>query len=123
MLVDGVWVDIQYTRDEFKEDRAGHLCQRREAEERVVLVAMAVWEDGSYEVLHYEIDTEEGETEWSQFFERPIERGLEPTEVQLVASDGTLGLPKTLQKNLPNAQQQLGMTSNRWRINNDTNGN
>jgi transposase-like protein len=110
LLVDGVWVDIQYTRDEFKEDRSGHMRQCREAEERVVLVAMAVWEDGSYEILHYEIATEEGEAEWSQFFEHLIERGLEPNSVQLVVSDGTLGLPKALQKNLPNAQQQRCIT-------------
>lgn len=110
LIVDGVWVDIQYTQDEFKEDRAGHLRQCREAEERVILTAMAVWEDGSYEILHYEIATEEGEAEWSQFFAHLIERGLEPNEVELVVSDGTLGLPKALQKNLPNAQQQRCIT-------------
>jgi len=110
IIVDGVWVDIQYTRDEFKEDRSGHMRQCREAEERVVLAAMAVWEDGSYEILHYEIATEEGEAEWSQFFEHLIERGLEANGVQLVVSDGTLGLPKALQKNLPNSQQQRCIT-------------
>ena len=110
LLVDGVWVDIQYTRDEFKEDRSGHMRQCREAEERVVLAAMAVWEDGSYEILHYEIASEEGEAEWNQFFEHLIERGLEPNAVQLVVSDGTLGLPKALQKNLPIAQQQRCIT-------------
>jgi hypothetical protein len=65
LIVDGVWVEIQYTRDEFKEDRSGHMRQCREAEERVVLAALAVWEDGSYEMLHYEIATEEGEAESS----------------------------------------------------------
>jgi putative transposase len=97
LIVDGVWVEIQYTRDEFKE-------------ERVILAALAVWEDGSYEMLHYEIATEEGEVEWSQFFAHLIERGLHPTTVELVASDGTLGLPKALRKNLPNAQQQRCIT-------------
>lgn len=110
LIVDGVWVEIQYTRDEFKEDRSGHLRQCRQAEERVVLAALAVWEDGSYEMLHYEIATEEGEAEWNQFFEHLIERGLNPKTVQLVVSDGTLGLPKALQTNLPNAQQQRCIT-------------
>ena len=32
LIVDGVWVEIQYTRDEFKEDRSGHLRQCRQAE-------------------------------------------------------------------------------------------
>jgi hypothetical protein len=27
VIVDGVWVEIQYPREEFKEDRAGHLRQ------------------------------------------------------------------------------------------------
>jgi len=99
-------VDIQYTWDEY--NRAGHLRQCRKAEERVVLVATAVWEDGSYEILHYEIAT--GEEEWSQFFENLIARGLHPTTVELVVSDGTLGLPKALQKNLPNAQHQSCIT-------------
>jgi transposase-like protein len=110
LIVDGVWVEIQYTRDEFKEDRAGHLRQCRQAEERVVLAVLAVWEDGSYEVLHYEIAVEEGEAEWSQLFEHLMARGLNPEMVQLVVSDGTLGLPKALQKNLPKAQQQRCIT-------------
>jgi transposase-like protein len=110
LMVDGVWVEIQYTRDEFKEDRSGHLRQCRQAEERVILAALAVWEDGAYEVLHDEIASAEGEAEWSQFFEHLIERGLNPQTVQLVISDGTLGLPKALQTNLPNAQQQRCIT-------------
>jgi putative transposase len=110
LIVDGVWVEIQYTREEFKEDRSGHLRQCRQAEERVVLAALAVWEDGSYQMLHYEIATEEGEEQWSQFFEHLIERGLNPQTVQLVVSDGTLGLPKALQKHLPKAQQQRCIT-------------
>jgi putative transposase len=110
IIVDGVWVEIQYTREEFKEDRSGHLRQCRQAEERVILAALAVWADGSYEMLHYEIATEEGEAEWSQFFEHLLERDLNPQTVQLVVSDGTLGLPKALQKHLPKAQQQRCIT-------------
>jgi transposase-like protein len=110
LIVDGVWVEIQYTLEEWKEDRAGHLRQCRQAEERVILVALAVWEDGSYEVLHYEIAKAEGEEEWSQFFAHLIERGLDPQSVKLVVSDGTLGLPKALEQQLPNAQQQRCIT-------------
>ncbi|UBF26701.1 transposase [Kovacikia minuta CCNUW1] len=51
LIVDGVWVEIQYTREAFKLDRAGHLRQSRQAEERVILAVLAVWEDGSYEIL------------------------------------------------------------------------
>lgn len=110
VIVDGVWVEIQYTRAEFKEDRAGHLRQCREAEERVVLAALAVWEDGSYQMLHYEVAREEGEVEWRQFFEHLIERGLQAEAVELVVSDGSSGLPKALREMLPNAQQQRCIT-------------
>jgi putative transposase len=110
LIVDGVWVEIQYTREDFKLDRAGHLRQSRQAEERVILAVLAVWEDGSYEILHYEIAAEEGEVEWSALFGHLIERGLQPEAVKLVVSDGSLGLPKALKKTLPNAQQQRCIT-------------
>jgi len=110
LIVDGVWGEIQYTRDEFKEDRSGHLRQCRQAEERVVLAALAVLEDGSYERLHDEIAMEEGEIQWSQFFEHLVKRGFNPNSGQLVVSDGTLGLPKAMHKHLPNAQQQRCIT-------------
>jgi putative transposase len=110
MIVDGVWVEIQYTREDFKVDRAGHLRQNRQAEERVILAALAVWEDGSYEILHYEIATAEGEAEWRAFFEHLIERGLQAEAVEIVVSDGGLGLPKAMKSVLPKAQQQRCMT-------------
>jgi putative transposase len=106
LIVDGVWVEIQYTSEDFKIDRAGHVRQSRQAEERVILAALAVWEDGSYEILHYEVACEEGEGDWQRFFEQLIERGLQPEEVELVVSDGGLGLPKALQNKLPNAKHQ-----------------
>jgi len=106
LIVDGVWVEIQYTSEEFKLDRAGHLRQSRQAEERVILAALAVWEDGSYEIVHYEIACAEGEGEWQTFFEHLIERGLQADAVELVVSDGCLGLPKALRSKLPKAQQQ-----------------
>lgn len=106
LIVDGVWVEIQYPSEEFKLDRAGHLRQSRQAEERVILAALAVWEDGSYEMLHYEIAPEEGEADWRRFFEHLMERGLQAESVKLVVSDGGLGLPKAIKKNLPQAKHQ-----------------
>jgi transposase-like protein len=110
LIVDGVWVEIQYTQDEFKVDRAGHLRHIRQVEERVILAGLAVWEDGSYELLHYEVAVEEGEAEWEVFFEHCIERGLQAEVVEVVVSDGCLGLPKAMKRKLPNAQQQRCMT-------------
>ena len=43
ILVDGVWVEIQYViAGEYKKDQSGHLRQRRQVEQRVVLAVMAV---------------------------------------------------------------------------------
>ena len=110
LIVDGVWVEIQYTLDEYKIDRSGHRRQCRQAEERVILAALAVWTDGSHEILHYEIAKGESEAEWSHFFQQLIARGLAPQTVKLVVSDGTLGLPNAMQQQLPQAQQQRCIT-------------
>lgn len=110
LIVDGVWVDIQYSLDDYKLDRSGHQRQRRQAEERVILAALAVWPDGSHEMLHYEIAKGESEAEWNHFFQQLIARGLVPETIKLVVSDGTLGLPKALKRHLPQAQQQRCIT-------------
>jgi transposase-like protein len=109
LIVDGVWVEIQYTSEVTKLDWAGHLRQCRQAEERVILAILAVWDDGTYEMLHYEIATEEGEADWQQLFEHLIARGLQAEQVARVVSDGTVGVPKILKQHLPNAKQQRCM--------------
>ena len=111
ILVDGVWVEVQYTMaGEFKEDESGHLRQCRQAEKRVVLAVMAIWEDGSQELIHYEIAETESEAAWTKVFESLIRRGLNPNHLQLVSSDGSLGLPSAMKKCFPLAQQQLCIT-------------
>lgn len=110
MIVDGVWVDIQYTLDQVKIDRAGHQRQCRQAQERVILVAMAVWPDGSYHILHYEIAETEAEETWLAFFDHLLQRGLDPQKVALVVSDGTKGLLAAMGQRLPQARQQRCIT-------------
>lgn len=111
ILVDGVWVEIQYTlADEFKEDQSGHLRQCRRAEERVLLAVMAIWADGSQELLHYEVAQVESEATWTIVFENLIARGFDPNQLKLVSSDGTLGLPAAMAKCFPLAQQQRCIT-------------
>ena len=116
LIVDGVWVDIQYSSEATKVDRAGHVRQIRHAQERVVLSALAVWPDGTYETLHYEIAKQEDIQGWEGFFEHLIERGLDPSAVELVVSDGTLGLPAAMAKWLPQAKQQRCITHKVRRI-------
>uniref|UniRef100_UPI0025E44DFA transposase n=1 Tax=Microcoleus sp. CAWBG58 TaxID=2841651 RepID=UPI0025E44DFA len=111
ILVDGVWVDIQYVKaDEYKEDQSGHLRQCREVQERVVLAVMAIWADGRHELLHYEVAETESETSWKTLFKNLIARGFEPKALKLVSSDGSLGIPSAISTYFPNAQQQRCIT-------------
>ena len=111
IIVDGVWVEIQYTMDgDFKEDESGHLRQCRQAEKRVVLAVMAIWEDGSQELIHHEVAETESAAAWTKVFESLIGRGLDPNHLELLVSDGGLGLPPAIKKCFPLAQQQLCIT-------------
>jgi len=110
IVVDGVWVEIQYTQDGFKLDHAGHLRQCRQAEDRVILAAMAVWPDGTHHLLHYLISVTEDTDGWTQLFEELIGRGLDPETVKLVVSDGTTGLLDAMKRHLPFAHQQRCIT-------------
>lgn len=106
LIIDGVWVKIQYSRDEFKLDRAGHQRQCRQAEDRVILAAIAVWPDGTYQLLHYQVSESEDIAAWTAFFEELIERQLDPKAVELVVSDGSQGVPEALSRCFPQARQQ-----------------
>ena len=106
LIIDGVWVSIQYDLEQFKVDRAGHQRRVRQAEERVILAAMAVWPDGTYHILHYEVAAAEDEEHWRAFFDHLIERGLDSEAVQLIVSDGTRGLLPVMAQKLPRAKQQ-----------------
>lgn len=110
LIVDGVWVSIQYTTDAYKFDQAGHRRHCRQAEDRVILAAMAVWPDGSHHLLHYTIATTEDSEQWRLFFDELIDRGLERNAVELVVSDGTKGLLDAMTQRLPNARQQRCIT-------------
>jgi transposase-like protein len=110
LIVDGVWVDIQYTLDSFKTDRSGHRRQCREAQERVILAVLGVYDDGSAQLLHFEIAQTEEEATWRALFDHLIARGLDPHAVRLVVSDGAHGVRSAMQRCFPNAQQQRCIT-------------
>lgn len=71
---------------------------------------MAVCEDGSHHLLHYEVATQEDEDAWLTFFDRLLERGLVAPELCLVVSDGSNGLPATRKKRYLAVQQQRCIT-------------
>ena len=110
LIVDGVWVSIQYASQQWWEDQAGHIRKLRQAQDCVILVAMALWPDGSQCILHYEVAPQESQEHWQTFIQHLCERGLEPQLVKLVVSDGTTGLPKVLEQYLPTAEHQRCIT-------------
>jgi transposase-like protein len=75
-------------------------------QEGVVLAVMGVWEDGRHEILHYEATDAESTDTWSAVLAALTQRGLDPTAVRMVVSDGTTGLPAALRAYLPSAAQQ-----------------
>jgi len=110
LIVDGVWVSIQYASDQEWEDKAGHLRKLRQAQDCVILVAMAIWPDGTQCILHYEVAAQESQEYWKTFFKNLCERGLNPSQIKLVVSDGTTGLPTVLEQYLPTAEHQRCVT-------------
>ena len=110
LIVDGVWVSVQYDLDEFFIDRSGHKRQKRKAQDRVLLAVMAIYADGSSHILHYELAENESQESWNTVFAQMIERGLLGEAVEVVVSDGTKGLLAAMKKHLPNAKQQRCIT-------------
>jgi transposase-like protein len=89
LIVDGVWVQILAPTGQIWFDRSGHKRVEMRGQEQVVLAVMGVWEDGRHEILHYQAaDTESTET-WSAVLAELQRRGLDPTAVRMVVSDGT----------------------------------
>ena len=106
ILVDGVWVKILYPTSATWVDRAGHTRQERRVQERVILAALAIWPDGHYHLLHYQVAEAEDEQSWQAFWQHLLQRGLAPQAVKLVISDGTKGLLAAMKRYLPQAKLQ-----------------
>jgi putative transposase len=82
----------------------------RQAQERVILTALALWPEGHYPIFYYEVAEGENEACWLAFFDPLIARGLDPTALRLVVSDGAKGLVTAMEQRLPQVQQQCCIT-------------
>lgn len=106
LIVDGVWVSINYPTGDTWTDRSGHLRQRVRADERVILAVMGVWPDGRHALLHYTVACAEDTVAWTQVGQELRDRGLDSARVQIVVSDGTKGLQDAMKTQLPQARLQ-----------------
>ncbi len=106
LIVDGVWVKVLHPTEETYTDKSGHLRRETQSEERVLLVAMAVHDDGSYYILGSCLATEENINGWEGLFDHLICRGLDRQAVRMVISDGSKGALQAMKNRLPNATMQ-----------------
>ena len=106
LIVDGVWVTIQYPTGATWTDRSGHQRQRVRAQERVILAVMGVWPDGRHALIHYTVARAEDTAAWQQVGQELRDRGLNGQAVQMVISDGTKGLQAAMKQHLPRARLQ-----------------
>ena len=106
LIVDGVWVTIQYPTSETWTDRSGHQRRRVRVQERVILAVMGVWPDRRHALIHYTIAATEDTAAWQQVAQEVRDRGLDHTAVQMVVSDGTKGLQSAMKQHLPEARLQ-----------------
>jgi putative transposase len=106
LIIDGVWVSIQFPTEETWIDRSGHLRRRVQAQERVILAVMGVWPDGRHQLIDYQIALAEDQAAWKQVWQGLKERGLDQAQVLVVVSDGAKGVLAALRQELPQAQLQ-----------------
>lgn len=94
LVIDGLW---------------GHLRRPKRAggkkPKSVVVVAVGIRRDGSYEVLDWEAGQGEGEELYERLLQRLYDRGLE--KVELIISDNVEGLRQAMMTVYPEAEVQL----------------
>jgi transposase-like protein len=106
LIVDGVWVSILYPTGTTWTDRSGHVRQQVRGQERVILAALAVWEDGRHQLLHYVVAEAEDTAGWTELWKALRARGLDPKQVSMVVSDGSKGVLESLRSQMPKVKLQ-----------------
>ena len=106
LIVDGVWSQVLSPTGATWTDQSGHERREMRGEDQVILTVLGVWLDGRHQIIHYQPAAAEDSAAWSDLLSALIKRGLEPSSVQMVVSDGSTGLPTALAAHLPGAKQQ-----------------
>jgi len=106
LIVDGVWVNICYPTGKTKIDKAGHQRKEIKVETRVILACIGVSTDKSYKLIHYQVYETESEETWNSFFSEIKEKGLDEHTIEIISSDGSKGILRSINKNFTNAKLQ-----------------
>lgn len=92
LMFDGVWI---------KSRSLGG--QKR----RLVLVAYGVKDDGTREIIDYQLSQSESEQNWLKFISQLTHRGLNGKKLKLIVSDGCKGLANAIDMLFPMVGHQL----------------
>lgn len=74
---------------------------------RLVLVAYGVRQDGSREIIDYQLSQSESEANWLKFLTQLCARGLQGRNLKMIVSDGCKGLANAVDIAFPKAKHQL----------------
>ena len=74
VMVDGMWVKIADPTGDHCLDAQGRLRAVKHKEKRVVLSALALWDDGHCEIVHWQIATGENQAAWHHFLGNSTKR-------------------------------------------------
>lgn len=90
--LDGIWVTIQKQGEQSQPDKRKRRRKQRSGQKMVILVALGFWEDGTRDILDWQIAPSEEHTQWESFLHRLWKRGVQPeTGLKLGVRDGSGG--------------------------------
>lgn len=95
--LDGIWVTIQSQGETIKQDKKKRRRKQRTGGKVVILVALGFWEDGTREILDWQIAPSEEHTHWETLLNRLWHRGLQAEQgLKMIVRDGSGGLGEAL---------------------------
>jgi transposase-like protein len=87
---------MAYPTGEHREDAQGRRRAVKRKEKRVVLTALGLWDDGHWEIVHWQVATGENHAAWQPFLGELYRKGLTEETTKLIVSDGSQGLESAL---------------------------
>lgn len=95
--LDGIWVTMQRQGEKIKQDTRKRKRKQRSGKKVVILVALGFWEDGTREILDWQIAPSEEHTQWEGLLNRLWKRDVHPEKgLRMIVRDGCGGLEEAI---------------------------
>jgi len=95
--LDGIWVTMQSQGGKIKQDARKRKRKQRTGKKIVILVALGFWEDGTREILDWQVAPSEEHTHWEVLLNRLWNREVQPEKgLQMIVRDGSGGLEEAV---------------------------